>query len=166
VSDELPITLNVNGEERRFLASPGRTLLDVLREVLGLTGAKRACDQGICGACTVLIDGRAARSCLCLAISCSDRQIVTVEGLAEAGSPSPVQQAFVDAGAVQCGYCMPGMVVTATALLREDPAATLQSIREALAGNLCRCSGYVKVIDAVLLAASRLADQSSCGTRR
>jgi len=155
--EEIAIALEVNGERHRALIPASRSLLDVLREEWGLTGAKRACDQGLCGACTVMIDGQAGRACLTLAAACAGRVILTAEGLARDGLPSPVQQAFMDAGAVQCGFCMPGMVMAATALLRARPQPGIDEIREAISGNLCRCSGYVKVIDAIRLAADRLA---------
>jgi len=141
--------LNVNGRQSRVSIDGHETLLEVLRTQLGLTGAKRGCNQGVCGSCTVLINGLAARACLCLAALAVGKQVVTVEGLERDGQLSPVQQAFVEAGAVQCGFCMPGMVVAATALLSENSEPNEEAIRVALAGNLCRCSGYVKVIDAV-----------------
>lgn len=149
-----PVSLLVNGKKRPATLSGNETLLDVLRDQFGLTGAKRGCNQGVCGSCTVLIDGQAARACLYLAGLAEGAAITTVEGLAPQGKLSPVQQAFVDTGAVQCGFCMPGMVVAATALLSEDAAPDEEAIREGLAGNLCRCSGYVKVIEAVRLAAA------------
>jgi len=142
-------TIHVNGKARRAVIEGSETLLDVLRDQFGLTGAKRGCNQGVCGSCTVLIDRKAARSCLFLAALADKSEIVTVEGLATDGKLSPVQQAFVDAGAVQCGFCMPGMVIAATALLAEIAAPNAEDIRAGLAGNLCRCSGYVKVVAAV-----------------
>jgi carbon-monoxide dehydrogenase small subunit len=145
----ISLTINVNGKARRANVEGSETLLDVLRDQFGLTGAKRGCNQGVCGSCTVLIDGKAARSCLFLAALADKSEIVTVEGLATDSKLSPVQQAFVDAGAVQCGFCMPGMVIAATALLAEIAAPTDEDIRAGLAGNLCRCSGYVKVVAAV-----------------
>jgi carbon-monoxide dehydrogenase small subunit len=147
------LTIKINGRWRKISVGGSETLLEVLRTQVGLTGSKRGCNQGVCGSCTVLIDGRAARSCLALAAACTGRDIVTVEGLSDGDELSFVQQAFVDAGAVQCGFCMPGMVVAATALLSENPAPDDEAIREGLAGNLCRCSGYVKVAEAVRLAA-------------
>ena len=135
------------------MRDPGEPLLYVLRNRLALTGAKYGCGVGQCGYCTVLIDGMAARSCLCLAGLVGDADVITIEGLASNGKLSPVQQAFVDAGAVQCGFCMPGLVMAATALLAENPKPDDEQIREGLAGNLCRCSGYVKVIEAVRRAA-------------
>jgi aerobic carbon-monoxide dehydrogenase small subunit len=148
------LTIRVNGKARRVTVQGSETLLDILRDQLGLTGAKRGCNQGVCGSCTVLIDGKAARSCLFLAALGDKSEIVTVEGLAVDSRLSPVQQAFVDSGAVQCGFCMPGMVIAATALLAEMSDPTDQDIRAGLAGNLCRCSGYVKVTAAVHRAAA------------
>jgi carbon-monoxide dehydrogenase small subunit len=145
----ISLTIHVNGKARRANVEGSETLLDVLRDQFGLTGAKRGCNQGVCGSCTILIDGKAARSCLFLAALADKSEIVTVEGLATDSKLSPVQQAFVDAGAVQCGFCMPGMVIAATALLAEIAAPTDEDIRAGLAGNLCRCSGYVKVVAAV-----------------
>ena len=149
MTDGRAITLRVNGASRQALVRPSDTLLETLREGLGLTGAKRGCDQGVCGACTVLADGRAVRACLSLALDCAGREIRTVEGLGYPGALDPVQQAFIDEGAVQCGFCMPGMVVSARALLDVNPAPTRQEIREAIAGNICRCSGYVKIVAAI-----------------
>jgi aerobic carbon-monoxide dehydrogenase small subunit len=150
----IPLTIHVNGKARRAAVQGSETLLDVLRDQFGLTGAKRGCNQGVCGSCTVLVDGKAARSCLFLAALAGKSEIVTVEGLATEGRLSPVQQAFVDSGAVQCGFCMPGMVIAATALLAEISEPTDEDIRAGLAGNLCRCSGYVKVAAAVRRAAA------------
>lgn len=155
MSEPAPIALNVNGAVHRLFVQPWRTLLEVLREEIGLTGSKRGCNQGICGACSVLIDGDVVRGCLSLAVNCTGREITTIEGLAPPGELSPVQQAFLDAGAVQCGFCMPGMIIASTALLRRNPAPTDDDIREGLSGNLCRCSGYTKVIQAVGAASGR-----------
>ena len=148
---EQQFDLKINGEVHSVRADGATTLLSVLRDQLGLTGAKCGCNQGLCGACNVLMDDQAVRSCLIVAGTCTDRKIETIEGLEENGELSPVQQAFLDAGAVQCGYCMPGMVLSATALVRENPKADVEEIRDAISGNLCRCSGYVKVGDAVRL---------------
>lgn len=147
------VSLTVNGARRDIRVDAGDTLLTVLRDELDLTGAKRGCNQGVCGACTVLMDGQPVRGCLSLAVNCAGRDIVTVEGLAKDGELSPMQQAFVDTGAVQCGFCTPGMLLSAEALLAGNPRPSVDEIRAGLAGNLCRCSGYVKVIDAVLRAA-------------
>lgn len=141
--------LKINGEVRQVRADGATTLLDVLRQQMGLNGAKCGCNQGLCGACNVLLDGKAVRSCLVIAATATDREIETIEGLEQNGELSPMQQAFLDTGAVQCGFCMPGMVLSATALARENPKAGVEEIRDAISGNLCRCSGYVKVVDAV-----------------
>lgn len=149
------VTLTVNGERETIAVEPHQTLLEALRLGLGLTGTKYGCNQGVCGSCTVLIDGKPGRACLALAIACNGRTIETIEGLAEGGKPSPLQQAFVETGAVQCGYCTPGMILAAEALLRRRKKPDTTQIREALAGNLCRCSGYAKIVEAVQLASDR-----------
>jgi aerobic-type carbon monoxide dehydrogenase small subunit (CoxS/CutS family) len=145
-----PLTLQVNGRPRNAFALLNDTLLSVLRDALQLTGAKRGCNQGVCGACTVLIDGRPARACLSLAHDCVDREITTIEGAESIASS--LQDAFARAGAVQCGFCIPGMLLTASALLRDNPRPTTDEIRVGLSGNLCRCSGYRKIVEAVTLA--------------
>jgi carbon-monoxide dehydrogenase small subunit len=149
MSETRIIDLNVNNESREADVRPSDTLLDTLRDDFQLTGSKRGCNQGVCGACTVLIDGLAVRSCLSLSVNCTGRDIRTVEGLMRDGELDPVQQAFVDAGAIQCGFCMSGMVLSAKALLNENPTPTIDEIRAAIAGNICRCSGYVKIVDAI-----------------
>ncbi len=149
MSDAIPISLKVNGRTHQLFVRPWHTLLQVLREQVSLTGSKRGCNQGVCGACSVMVDGAVMRGCLTLAADAAGREIVTVEGLAEGGALSPVQQALLDHGAVQCGFCMPGMAVAATALLADNPSPTDDEIRDGLSGNLCRCSGYVKVVEAV-----------------
>ncbi|MBM3509135.1 MAG: (2Fe-2S)-binding protein [Alphaproteobacteria bacterium] len=149
MSDAIPISLTINGERRQAFVQPWHTLLHVLRDVLHLTGTKRGCNQGICGACSVMVDGEVVRGCLTIAANCEDCAVTTIEGLARGTALSPVQQAFLEVGAVQCGYCMPGMIVAATALLKRTPKPSEDQIREGLSGNLCRCSGYVKVIRAV-----------------
>jgi carbon-monoxide dehydrogenase small subunit len=150
------VTFSVNGEERSADdVWPGESLLHTLRERLGLPGTKNACEEGECGSCTVLLDGVAVCSCLVAAPQAQGRTVVTVEGLPNNGGLHPVQQAFVDAGAVQCGFCTPGLVVAVSELLRREPHPTDPEIREALAGNLCRCTGYEKILDAVRLAADR-----------
>ncbi|MFO0986333.1 MAG: (2Fe-2S)-binding protein [Alphaproteobacteria bacterium] len=153
----IEVELAVNGERETVSVDATQTLLDVLRTKLGLTGTKIGCNQGVCGSCTVLIDGKPARSCLVLAAGCRGRAIATIEGIGTAEAPSPVQQAFIEAGAVQCGYCTPGMVLAAEALLRKTKRPSVPEIREALSGNLCRCSGYTKIVDAVKLASERAA---------
>jgi len=150
----LAVGLTVNGRARAVLVDGRTTLLEALRENLGLTGAKRGCNQGVCGACTVLLDGRPVRGCLTLAAACEGAEVTTVEGLAPAGALNPVQQAIVEAGAVQCGFCTPGIVMSATALLRERPGASLEEVRQGLSGNLCRCSGYRGIVEAVHRAAA------------
>jgi aerobic carbon-monoxide dehydrogenase small subunit len=149
------IELVVNGEAREADVWPGESLLFALRERLRLPGSKNACEQGECGSCSVLLDGVLVCSCLVLAAQANGHEVVTVEGLAEDGRLHPVQQAFVEAGAVQCGFCTPGLVVATADLLRRSPAPSDDEIREALSGNLCRCTGYKKIFDAVRLAADR-----------
>jgi carbon-monoxide dehydrogenase small subunit len=157
---KIPILLTVNGDTHDVLIEPDRTLLDVLRSDLGLTGTKTNCLDAECGVCTVLIDGRAVNACLYLAVVAQGREITTIEGLAPAGGLHPLQQAFVELGAVQCGYCIPGMILTAKAYLDETPMPAEPEIREALSGNLCRCTGYQKIVDAVQLAARRMAGRA------
>lgn len=143
------IELKVNGEKYEIMVEPNRTLLEVLREQLDLTGTKEACDTGECGACSVLLDGKAALSCLLLAAECTGKEITTIEGISKNGVLDPIQKAFVDKGAFQCGFCTPGMVISAKALLKENPRPTKQEIKEGLNNVLCRCGGYVKYIEAV-----------------
>ncbi len=144
------ITLNVNGDDHEILISPNQTLLEVLREKLGLMGTKRGCDLGACGACTVLIDGEAYLSCIMLAMDATGKEIVTIEGLSQGGDLHPLQQSFVETGGLQCGFCTPGMIMTAQAILEEEPNPTEQSIKKKMAGNLCRCTGYKKIVEAVM----------------
>jgi carbon-monoxide dehydrogenase small subunit len=152
----MKISLTVNGKTHRLDVSPDTTLLMVLRDELRLIGAKRACDGGECGACTVLLDGDAMTSCTILAVTARDRQIVTVEGLAKDGNLHPLQKAFIDRGALQCGFCAGGMLTAAKALLDRNPTPNRDQVKRALAGNLCRCAGYQEIIDAVLDAADTL----------
>jgi len=152
----MKIALTVNGKAHRLDVSPDTTLLMVLRDELRLIGAKRACDGGECGACTVLLDGDAMTSCTILAVAARDRQIVTVEGLARDGNLHPLQKAFIDRGALQCGFCAGGMLTAAKALLDRNPTPSRDQVKRALAGNLCRCAGYQEIIDAVLDAADTL----------
>lgn len=147
---------HVNGESHEVAFAPHKTLLEILREDLGLTGTKHGCELGECGACTVIIDGEAVLSCLVLGLECDGRAITTVEGLATAEGPHPLQTAFADLNAAQCGYCTPGILCTSKVLLDQNPAPTRQEIKEALAGNLCRCTGYLKIFEAVELAATAL----------
>jgi aerobic-type carbon monoxide dehydrogenase small subunit (CoxS/CutS family) len=144
------ITLKVNGDDHEVLISPNQTLLEVLRDKLGLMGTKRGCDLGACGACTVLIDGEAYLSCILLAMDATEKEIVTIEGLSETGELHPLQQSFVEVGGLQCGFCTPGMIMTAKAVLDEEPNPTEESVKKKMAGNLCRCTGYKKVIEAVM----------------
>jgi aerobic-type carbon monoxide dehydrogenase small subunit (CoxS/CutS family) len=144
------ITLKVNGDDHEVLISPNQTLLEVLRDKLGLMGTKRGCDLGACGACTVLIDGEAYLSCILLAMDATGKEIVTIEGLSETGELHPLQQSFVEVGGLQCGFCTPGMIITAKAILDEEPNPTEESVKKKMAGNLCRCTGYKKVIEAVM----------------
>ncbi len=155
------LTLNVNGEDRQVIVPPEKTLLEVLREDMYLTGTKHGCELGECGTCTVLIDGAPVLSCLALPIECQGREILTVEGMAEGATLHPLQQAFAELGAAQCGYCIPGILLTAKALLDENLRPTRDEVKEALAGNLCRCTGYTKILDAVELAALRMAGAQS-----
>jgi carbon-monoxide dehydrogenase small subunit len=148
------IRLSINGELVEAAFAPHKTLLEVLREDLGLTGTKHGCELGECGTCAVLVDGRPVLSCLVLGVECEDRSVETVEGMAGPGGLHPLQKAFSDLGAAQCGYCTPGFLLTAKALLEEHPRPTLPQIKEALAGNLCRCTGYIKIFEAVDLAAA------------
>jgi len=150
------IELQVNGETYAVPVSPRDLLVDVLRKKLGLTGTKKGCGQGDCGACTVLVDGEPVLSCLTLAIACRGKKITTIEGLAENGRLHPLQQSFVDHGAIQCGFCTPGMILSAKALLDRNPAPTEGEIKRGLAGNLCRCTGYKKIVEAVGAAARAL----------
>ncbi|MGB2964181.1 MAG: (2Fe-2S)-binding protein [Anaerolineales bacterium] len=146
------ISLIVNGTEELLQVPSNMTLLHALREKLGFTGTKNGCEAGECGACTVLVDGEPVNSCLVLAVELDGREITTIEGLADNGKLTPLQQAFAELNAVQCGYCTPGMLMAATALLRRNPHPTETDIQEALVGNLCRCTGYQRIIDAVMKA--------------
>ena len=150
------LRLRVNGETREVATELNKTLLEVLREDMGLTGTKHGCELGECGTCAVLVNGRPVLSCLMLGIESVDAEIVTVEGMMRHGEPHALQKAFADLGAAQCGYCIPGILLTAKALLDENPQPTREEIRQALSGNLCRCTGYTKILQAVELAAKEI----------
>jgi carbon-monoxide dehydrogenase small subunit len=154
--ERVVLKLDVNSEIRELLVPVHKTLLEVLREDMQLTGTKHGCELGECGTCTVLIDGRPYLSCLVLPVQVEGRSITTIEGLADGSSLHPLQAAFAELGAAQCGYCSPGILLSASSLLQENSSPTRDEIREALAGNLCRCTGYAKILEAVELAASRL----------
>jgi len=146
----------VNGRSYEMPIEPQMTLVEVLRDKLDITGTKISCGAGECGACTVLIEGKPVLSCLTLAITAREKNILTIEGLAKGNDLHPIQKAFIDNGAIQCGFCAPGMILTAKALLDENPDPTRGEVKKALAGNLCRCTGYVKIVDAVLVAAEEM----------
>jgi carbon-monoxide dehydrogenase small subunit len=143
------VQFTINGQPVEAVVEPNRTLLQFLREDLGLTGTKHGCGLGDCGACTVILDGQPVNSCLVLAIQANGGEVLTIEGLAENGKLHPIQQAFVDKGAIQCGFCTPGMILSAKALLDANPKPTEQEIRMAISGNLCRCTGYQKIVEAI-----------------
>ena len=155
------IQLHINDIDYDVVASPQDLLIDVLREKLDLTGTKKGCGQGDCGTCTVIIDGRRALACLTLAIACEGRSIRTIEGMERHGALHPIQQAFVDQGAIQCGFCTPGMVMSAKALLDEHPTPDDRQIKHGISGNLCRCTGYVKIVDAIRVAADAIQAESA-----
>jgi len=144
------IELNVNGELYEVAIQQHRTLAEVLREELDLIGTKEACNEGDCGSCTVILDGKTVTSCLTLAVEADGREIRTIEGIANGSELSPLQQKFVDHGAIQCGFCTPGMIMSATALLEENPNPTEDEVRMGIAGNICRCTGYTKIVEAIL----------------
>ena len=155
------VSTRINGEVKEFLCQPRQTLLEVLRDNLDLTGTKEGCSNGNCGACTVLLNGLPVTSCLVLAVECDGAQIETIEGVAAKDGLAPIQQAFLDNAALQCGICTPGFIMSAKALLRENPDPTEQEIRFHLAGNLCRCTGYDKIVDAVQDAAARSCESAT-----
>jgi carbon-monoxide dehydrogenase small subunit len=152
----MKVGFTVNGVPCEMDVAAHHSLLDVIRDQLTLTGTKECCTEGECGACTVLLDGRAVNSCLVLAVECEGEAVTTIEGLAGNGTLDPLQQAFIDTGAVQCGFCIPGMIVAARYLLSRNPSPSEEEIKEGLAGNLCRCAGYSRIIGAVALAARRV----------
>ena len=151
-----PLTLNINGENRLLLVEPFYSLLDCLRDEARLTGSKKGCDEGDCGACTVLMDGKPVTSCLVLAHSAHDAEITTIEGLADVDGLNPVQKAFVEHGGLQCGFCIPGLIMSATGLLQANPDPTEEDVRFAIGGNLCRCTGYNRVVEAIMAAAAEM----------
>ncbi len=153
---KIALKLKVNQESIELEVEPHWTLLDVLREQLGLTGSKEGCGEGVCGSCTVLMDGKPVRACLTLALEASDCEIVTVEGLAVEGEMDPLQQAFIDKGSVQCGFCTAGMLMSAKGLLLEDTIPDETRIRRAISGNICRCTGYTKIVEAIATAAEEI----------
>jgi aerobic-type carbon monoxide dehydrogenase small subunit (CoxS/CutS family) len=153
--NRLPLEITVNGEPHSLAVEPNRTLLELLRDDLGLTGAKEGCGEGVCGSCTVLMNGKPVRSCLTLAIEAAGSSITTVEGLADGGELDPLQQAFIDHGAVQCGFCTSGMLLSAKGLLLREPQAGKKEILRALSGHICRCTGYTKIAEAVEAAVDR-----------
>jgi len=150
------VLFTLNGESAEVAFAPHKTLLEVLREDLGLTGTKHGCELGECGTCTVLVDGRSILSCLMLGLEAEGREVTTIEGMSEGGQLHPLQQTFADLGAAQCGYCSPGFLLAAKELLEKNPRPTREDIRETLSGNLCRCTGYIKIYEAVELAAARM----------
>jgi carbon-monoxide dehydrogenase small subunit len=151
------IVLNVNKMNYKVAVEPQRTLVEVLRDTLGLTGTKKSCNEGECGACTVLMDGKPAASCLVLALDAQGKEITTIEGLSEGEKLHPIQEAFVKYAAIQCGFCTPGMVLSAKALLDENPTPTATEVRKGISGNLCRCTGYQQIVDAILAASQTMA---------
>ena len=153
------VELSVNGDTYEVLVSPNQTLLEVLREKLGLTGTKRGCDLGTCGACTVLIDGEAYLSCITLAMDAVGKEIMTIEGLSQDGDLHPLQRAFIEGGAVQCGFCTAGMILTAKAILDEELRPTEETVKKRMAGNLCRCTGYKKIVEAVLSVVGQIEEE-------
>lgn len=149
------ITLNINGETYEVAVEPRTTLFDMLHDKLGLTGTKKSCDLGNCGSCTVLIDNKPVLSCLILAVEAQGKDILTIEGLEKNGQLHPLQQAFIDYAALQCGFCTPGMILSAKALLDSNPQPTEEEVKEAISGNLCRCTGYTNIVEAILKVARK-----------
>jgi len=152
----ISITFTLNEKPVSIAVSAKETLIDTLRERFGLTGTKKACGTGDCGACTVILDGKAVRSCILLTVMVAGKKVLTIEGLGDEEHIHPIQQAFIDAGAVQCGYCSPGMILTAKALLDKNSKPSVEEIKEAISGNLCRCTGYTKIVQAIEMAAQEL----------
>ncbi|MBE3115353.1 MAG: (2Fe-2S)-binding protein [Actinobacteria bacterium] len=156
------INLKINGESYQLNVKPNLLLLDLLRYDIGLTGTKRGCDTGECGACTVLLEGRPINSCLMLAVEANEKNILTIEGMAKDGKLHPLQEAFIEKGAVQCGFCTPGMLLSAKALLDANSNPQEEEIKKAIAGNLCRCTGYTKIIKAIISAAEKIKRREQC----
>ena len=154
------IELTVNGKPYEVLVKPSETLLQVIRERLGLTGTKEACSLGDCGSCTVILDGKAVNSCLVLALEAKGSEVLTIEGLGKGQQLHPIQKSFIEHGAIQCGFCTPGMILSAKALLDENPTPSEDDVREAIAGNLCRCTGYVKIVESVMAASETMRSES------
>lgn len=159
------LNITVNGQDEELAIKANKTLLEVLREDLGLTGTKEGCSEGVCGACTVLVEGKPVRSCLTLALEVNGRSVTTIEGLCKEGDLDPIQEAFVSHGAVQCGFCTPGMIMASKALLSENPHPSEDDIKYALAGNFCRCTGYAKIVEAVKAAADAGMPRDACINR-
>lgn len=153
----VPLSLTVNNIAYTIYVEPNRTLVEVLRDELGLTGTKKSCNEGECGACTVIMNGKPVASCCVLALDAQDKEILTIEGLSEGENLHPLQVAFVQNGGIQCGFCTPGMIMSAKALLDENPAPTADEVRKAISGNLCRCTGYQQIVDSVIAAAKAMA---------
>jgi len=158
---QIEITLKVNGITYTLDVRPQRTLVEVLRESLGLTGTKKSCNEGECGACTVLMDGKPVASCLLLAVDAQGKEILTIEGLSDGGKLHPIQEAFLKHGGIQCGFCTPGMVMSAKALLDEHPMPTSNEVRKAISGNLCRCTGYQQIVDSIMAASKMMMQKKS-----
>lgn len=156
------INLKINEESYQFNVKPNILLLDLLREEIGLTGTKRGCGTGECGACTVLLEGRPVNSCLVLAVEANEKNVLTIEGLASDGQLHPLQEAFIEEGAVQCGFCTPGMLLSVKALLDVNSNPKEEEIKKAIAGNLCRCTGYTKIIKAIISAAEKMKKRGKC----
>ena len=150
------LSFTLNGDPTEVIVKDNMTLLDLLRDKLGLTGTKKGCEQGECGACTVMLDGKPVNSCCTLAVECEGREVVTIEGIAKGGKLHPIQRQFIEKWALQCGYCTPGMIMSAKALLDVNPHPTELEIREAIEGNLCRCTGYAKIVEAIQAASAEM----------
>ena len=159
--EKIFLPMSINGERTEVAFAPSKTLLEVLREDMGLTGTKHGCELGECGCCAVLVDGKAVLSCLMLGVALEGHEVTTVEGMADGAKLHPLQEAFAELGAAQCGYCTPGILLTAQALLAKKPRPSRDEIKDALAGNLCRCTGYIKIYEAVELAAARMRGETA-----